>query len=71
MRASSAVARASISVLAAMTLSIPTLSVGAIGLVLAIIITVVFAVIKLLLRVVIKVELLCLMRVNSGVILNL
>jgi hypothetical protein len=64
------VARASMSVPAAMTLSIPTLSVGAIGLVLAIIITVVFAVIEFLPRVVIKVELLCLIRANSGVILN-
>jgi hypothetical protein len=54
-----------------MALFIPTSSVGAIGLVLAIVMTVIFAVIKLLLRVVIKVELLCLMRANSGVILNL
>ena len=65
------VARASMSVLAAITLSIPTLSVEAIGLVLAIIITVVFTVIELLPRVIIKVELLCLIRVNSGIILNL
>jgi hypothetical protein len=70
-RASSAVARASISVLAAITLFIPTSSVGVIGPVLAIIITVIFAVIELLPKVVIKVELLCLIRVNSGVILNL
>jgi hypothetical protein len=59
------------SVLAAITLFIPTLSIGAIGLVLAIIITIVFTVIKLLLRVVIKVKLLYLIRVNSGAILNL
>ena len=64
-RASSAVAGASI-----IALSIPTLSVGGIGAVLAvviiIIITVIFAVIKLLLRVVIKVELLYLIRANSS-----
>ena len=66
-RASSAVARASVSVIAAIASSIPTLSVGAISVVLAIVITIVFAVIKLLPRVVIKVELLYLMRANSGV----
>jgi hypothetical protein len=71
MRASFVVARASISVLAAIALSIPTLSIGVIGLVLAIVITIIFTVIELLLRVVIKVELLCLIRVNSGAILNL
>ena len=65
-RASSAVARASMSILAATALSIPTLSIGVIGLVLAVVITIVFAVIELLLRVVIKVELLYLMQVNSG-----
>jgi hypothetical protein len=58
MRASTTIARAFISVLAATASSIPTLSVGAIGLVLAVIITIVFAVIKLLLRVIIQVELL-------------
>ena len=47
-RASSAVARSSASVIAAIALSIPTLSVGAIGVVLAVVITVVFAVIELL-----------------------
>jgi hypothetical protein len=70
-KASSVVARASIFILAAITLSIPILFIGVIGLVLAIIITVIFAVIKLLLRVVIKIKLLYLMRVNSGIILNL
>ena len=70
-KASSTVARAFIFILAVITLSIPTLSVGVIGLVLAIIITIIFAVIKLLLKVVIKVELLYLIRVNSGIILNL
>jgi len=54
------------SIIAATALSIPTLSVGAISAVLAVVITVIFAVIKLLLRVVIKVELLCLIRANSG-----
>jgi hypothetical protein len=70
-RASFAVARASMSILAAIALSIPTLSVGVIGSVLAIIITVVFTVIKLLLRVIIKIKLLYLIRVNSGTVLNL
>ena len=70
-RAFSAVAKASISVLAAITLFIPTLFIGAIGPVLAIIITIIFTVIKLLPRVVMKVELLYLIRANSGVILNL
>ena len=65
-RAFTAVAKASISVLAATALSIPTLSIGVIGLVLAIIITVVFAIIESLLRVVIKVKLLYLIRVNGG-----
>jgi hypothetical protein len=65
------VAKAFISVLAAITLSIPTSSIRVIGPVLAIIITVIFAVIKLLLRVVIKVKLLYLIRANSSIILNL
>ena len=66
-RASSAAARASMSVIAAIALSIPTLSVKVIGLVLAFIITVIFAVIKLLPKVVIKIKLLCLIRANSGI----
>jgi hypothetical protein len=70
-RASFVVARVSISVLAAITLSIPTLFIEVIGPVLAIIITVIFTVIKLLLRVIIKVKLLYFIRVNSGIILNL
>jgi hypothetical protein len=70
-RAFSVVARAFISILAAMTLFMPTSFVGAIGLVLAIIITVIFTVIELLLRVIIKVKLLYLIRVNSSIILNL
>jgi hypothetical protein len=70
-RAFFAVARAFISILAVITLFIPTLSVRVIGPVLAIIITVIFAVIKLLLRVIIKVELLCFIKVNSSIILNL
>ena len=66
MRAFSAVARASTSVLAATALSIPTLFIGAISPVLAVVITVVFAVIKLLPKVVIKIKLLYLIRVNGG-----
>jgi hypothetical protein len=66
-RASTVVARAFISALAATALFIPTLSVRAIGLVLAVVITVIFTIIELLLRVVIAVKLLYLMRVNSGV----
>jgi uncharacterized membrane protein len=66
MRASFVVAKASISVLAAIALSMPTLSVGAISLVLAVVMTVIFAIIELLLRVVIIIKLLYLIRVNSG-----